>query len=31
MADYEEKCAGECTFDYNNEDKQKGVCKIKAE
>ncbi|XP_054016494.1 tRNA-dihydrouridine(47) synthase [NAD(P)(+)]-like isoform X1 [Hylaeus anthracinus] len=30
MADYSEKCADDCSFDYS-EDKQKGVCLIKAE
>ncbi|XP_076632250.1 dihydrouridine synthase 3 [Colletes latitarsis] len=30
MADYSEKCAGDCSFDYSD-DKQKGVCLIKEE
>ncbi|KZC04502.1 PREDICTED: tRNA-dihydrouridine(47) synthase [NAD(P)(+)]-like [Dufourea novaeangliae] len=30
MAAYSEKCGDDCAFDYN-EDKQKGVCLIKAE
>ncbi|OAD55962.1 tRNA-dihydrouridine(47) synthase [NAD(P)(+)]-like [Eufriesea mexicana] len=30
MADYSEKCAEDCSFDYN-EDKQKGVCLIKEQ
>lgn len=30
MADYNDKCTEDCSFDYN-EDKQKGVCLIKEE
>lgn len=30
MADCNEKCASDCSFDYS-EDKQKGVCLIKQE
>ncbi|XP_076757997.1 dihydrouridine synthase 3 [Xylocopa sonorina] len=30
MADYSEKCADDCSFDYSD-DKQKGVCLIKEE
>lgn len=30
MADYNDKCTEDCSFDYS-EDKQKGVCLIKEE